>query len=227
MGKEMTLEQAIDYMDGRTCDAAAVRKAQQRRDAIRRRRALTQAERDEKSAAICRHLQELFAGDEFAGVKTVFSYRATWEEANVDAFNTWAQERGICVAYPRSLPGGIMKALVPCGRKDWKQGAYGIWEPAEERSEPVDPEKFDAILVPCVSFDRKGNRCGHGAGCYDRYLPRCREDGKAVLIAFDVQETGALVTEATDVPIRLAVTESGVKRVREPAPEGAKEESMK
>ena len=62
---------------------------------------------------------------------------------------------------------------------------------------------------------------------YDRYLPRCREDGKAVLIAFDVQETGALVTEATDVPIRLAVTESGVKRVREPAPEGAKEESMK
>ena len=65
------------------------------------------------------------------------------------------------------------------------------------------------------------------AGCYDRYLPRCREDGKAVLIAFDVQETGTLVTEATDVPIRLAVTESGVKRVREPAPEGAKEESMK
>ena len=208
MGKEMTLEQAIDYMDGRTCEAAAVRKAQQRRDAIRRRRALTRAERDEKSAAICRYLQELFAGDEFAGVKTVFFF--------------W-----ICVAYPRSLPGGIMKALVPCGRKDWKQGAYGIWEPAEERSEPVDPEKFDAILVPCVSFDRKGNRCGHGAGCYDRYLPRCREDGKAVLIAFDVQETGALVTEATDVPIRLAVTESGVKRVREPAHEGAKEESMK
>ena len=188
-------------------------KKQQRRNATDRRRELTQAERDEKSAAICKNLEELFSGEDFAGVRTVLSYRATLEEANVDAFGVWAQKQGIAVAYPISLPNGIMKAMVPRKKDAWRQGPFGIWEPEEEFSDPADPEEIDVILVPCVAFDRKGNRCGHGAGYYDRYLPQCRKDMIPVLIAFDAQETDTLMTDATDVPVRIIVTETGVIRV--------------
>ena len=188
-------------------------KKQQRRNATDRRRELTQAERDEKSAAICKNLEELFSGEDFAGERTVLSYRATREEANVDAFNDWAQKKGITVAYPISLPNGIMKAMVSRKEDAWRQGPFGIWEPEEEFSDPADPEEIDVILVPCVAFDRKGNRCGHGAGYYDRYLPQCRKDMIPVLIAFDAQETDTLMTDATDVPVRIIVTETGVIRV--------------
>ena len=131
----------------------------------------------------------------------------------MDAFGVWAQKQGIAVAYPSSLPNGIMKAMVPRKKDAWRQGPFGIWEPEEEFSDPVDPEEIDVILVPCVAFDRKGNRCGHGAGYYDRYLPQCRKDMIPVLIAFDAQETDTLMTDATDVPVRIIVTETGVIRV--------------
>ena len=229
-GVEASLKKAAERArDGKPCPvvafgslymAGAIRtafpqlcKKQQRRNATDRRRELTQAERDEKSAAICKNLEELFSGEDFAGERTVLSYRATLEEANVDAFGAWAQKQGIAVAYPISLPNGIMKAMVPRKKDAWRQGPFGIWEPEEEFSDPVDPEEIDVILVPCVAFDRKGNRCGHGAGYYDRYLPQCRKDMIPVLIAFDAQETDTLMTDATDVPVRIIVTETGVIRV--------------
>ena len=85
-------------------------KKQQRRLAIERRRALTQEERDEKSRAICDLLIKLIKDPRYSGVRTIFSYRGTWDEVNVDAFNDWAERQGYRVAYPISLTDGIMKA---------------------------------------------------------------------------------------------------------------------
>ena len=60
-------------------------KKQQRRLAIERRRALTQEERDEKSRAICDLLIKLIKDPRYSKVRTIFSYRGTWDEVNVDA----------------------------------------------------------------------------------------------------------------------------------------------
>ena len=187
----------------------AIDKKQQRKLAIERRRALTQEERDEKSRAICDLLINLIKEPRYSTVKRIFSYRATWEEVNVDAFNSWAEARGYRVAYPISLPGGIMKAAIPSEKDAWHRAAYGISEPVIEKSEVLEPEEIDLVIVPCVAFDAHGNRCGHGAGYYDRFMTRMAPEA-LVMAAFEAQKFEELATEKTDIPIRTIVTEEGV-----------------
>ena len=187
-------------------------KKQQRGLTIERRRALTQEERDEKSRAICDLLIKLIKDPRYSGVRTIFSYRGTWDEVNVDAFNDWAEVQGYRVAYPISLPKGIMKAAVPAEENAWHRAAYGIFEPVMENSKILEPEDIDLVIVPCVAFDDHGNRCGHGAGYYDRFMA-CMPPESLIMVAFEAQKMEALVTEETDIPVSTIVTETGITRI--------------
>ena len=187
-----------------------LRKKEQRKTIAARRRELTREECAEKSRAICRHLETLLEKGEFQDVRTVFSYRAMPEEANVDRFNRRMEESGRKVAYPVSLPHGIMKAAVPQGEDAWRRGAYGITEPDLDRSEILLPEQMDLILVPCVAFDRKGNRCGHGAGYYDRFLPKLRPETPAWAAAYEIQKVTLISADPWDIPMNRIITESTV-----------------
>ena len=187
-------------------------KKQQRGLTIERRRALTQEERDEKSRAICDLLIKLIKDPRYSGVRTIFSYRGTWDEVNVDAFNDWAERQGYRVAYPISLPKGIMKAAVPAEENAWHRAAYGILEPVMENSKILEPGDIDLVIVPCVAFDEYGNRCGHGAGYYDRFMA-CMPPESLIMVAFEAQKMEALVTEETDIPVSTIVTETGITRI--------------
>ncbi len=196
--------------DSQACSGSVRRgKAEQRKLATDRRRALTQAERDEKSRVISERLIGLLGEPRYSKVHTIFSYRATWEEVNVDMFNAWAEAQGYRVAYPISLPHGIMKAAVPENENSWHRAVYDILEPIAEQSEILKPEEIDLIIVPCVAFDAQGNRCGHGAGYYDRFMVRMAPEA-LVMAAFEAQRLEKLVTEETDLPIRTIVTEAEI-----------------
>lgn len=186
-----------------------LRKREQRKIIAERRRKLTREECAEKSREICRHLETLLKEADFRNVRNVFSYRAMPEEADVDSFNWLLERSGRKVAYPVSLPHGVMKAAVPRGEGAWRRGAYDIKEPDLDKSDILLPEQVDLVLVPCVAFDRKGNRCGHGAGYYDRFLALCRPETILLMIAFDIQELEEIATEETDRRIPRIVTESG------------------
>lgn len=187
-------------------------KKQQRKLAVDRRRALTQDERDEKSRAICDLLIKLIKDPRYSEVRTIFSYRGTWDEVNVDAFNNWAEAQGYRVAYPISLPKGIMKAAVPAQKDAWQRAAYGILEPVMENSKILEPEDIDLVIVPCVAFDEYGNRCGHGAGYYDRFLTKMAPEA-LIMAAFEAQRLEKLITEETDIPVPTIVTETGITRI--------------
>ena len=190
----------------------AIDKKQQRKLAVEKRRALTQEERDEKSRAICDLLIKLIKDPRYSKVRTIFSYRGTWDEVNVDAFNDWAEVQGYRVAYPISLPKGIMKAAVPAEENAWHRAAYGILEPVMENSKILEPGDIDLVIVPCVAFDDYGNRCGHGAGYYDRFMA-CMSPESLIMVAFEAQRSEKLITEETDIPIRTIVTETGIARI--------------
>ena len=190
----------------------AIDKKLQRKLAVEKRRALTQEERDEKSRAICDLLIKHIKDPRYSEVRTIFSYRGTWDEVNVDAFNNWAEGQGYRVAYPISLPKGIMKAAVPVEKDAWHRAAYGILEPVMENSKILEPGDIDLVIVPCVAFDDHGNRCGHGAGYYDRFMA-CMPPESLIMVAFEAQRSEKLITEETDIPVSTIVTETGITRI--------------
>ena len=59
---------------------------------------------------------------------------------------------------------------------------YGIPEPTGGIE--VKPDEIDAIFIPLLAFDCKGNRVGYGKGYYDRFLSVCRKDALKIGISF-------------------------------------------
>ncbi len=183
---------------------ASGRKGVQRRQAQAARRAMSEEERRSADETICRRLLELPALQQ---ARTVLSYRALPEEADLSALHRQLLARGVRLCFPVSLGRGRMEAWEP---GDWKQGRYGIWEPDRENSRKVEPEEIDLVLAPCVGFDARLDRLGHGAGYYDRYLPLCR--GEAVAVAFECQRLPRVAADANDRPVSAVVTEKTVYR---------------
>ena len=197
-------------------EAASIRKAAQRKKATAARRALDAETRAEKSRRVSgfmyEYLQTLKIERTEAGlppVRTIFSYAAAWDEADLSEFHRKARAEGVRIAFPLCHGSGIMEAVVPGGNKKeyWRTGAYGIREPVPELAVPVKPEDIDLVIVPCVAFDGRGGRLGHGAGYYDRYLPNLREDAVMVLAAFEEQRLPEIVMEETDVLIPVCISD--------------------
>ena len=183
-------------------------KKEQRTACLRARAQLTAEYRASANTSICHALSEL---PELKSTGLVLSYSAIADEVDLQAFHQVEEETGTRIAYPMTRPHGLMDAGIPgiFGGPRFVTAAYGIREPDPEFAEIADPEEIDVILVPCVGFDRNGGRLGHGAGYYDRYLPQCTH-AKKILIAYDVQELGQVVTDTHDVLMDAVLTESGI-----------------
>ena len=173
-------------------------KTEQRRLALAARRALGDEQRGAYSAALCERLLNV---PEVRAAKTVLSYRALPDEADPAALERKLDAR---IAYPLCLSEGGMEARVPTGAL--RPGPYGILEPDPEASLLVPPEEIELVLAPCVAFDAQRRRLGHGAGYYDRYLPRCNH-ACVIAVAFEVQRLERVVTDERDVRMDLIVTE--------------------
>ena len=178
-------------------------KREQREIALAARRAMTPEARAAASAKICGRLAALPA---LRKARTVLSYMALDDEADLSALHEALRARGIRLVFPVSLPHGILEAREPGG---WTLGPYGIREPDRANSVFVSPEEIDLVIAPCVGFDEQRCRLGHGAGYYDRFLPRCT--GAAIIAAaFESQKLPAVVCEAHDLPMDTVVTERTV-----------------
>lgn len=86
-------------------------------------------------------------------------------------------------------------------------GQFGARIPAELHY--FEPE---ILIVPLLSFDRRGGRLGYGGGFYDRTLEllRKRRATLAIGFAFAGQEVAETPLGATDQRLDMIVTEAGV-----------------
>jgi 5,10-methenyltetrahydrofolate synthetase len=65
--------------------------------------------------------------------------------------------------------------------------------------------------VPLLGFDARRHRLGYGAGYYDRWLAGCRGSHTLkVGLAAELARVPALPALATDIPLDLIVTDTGI-----------------
>lgn len=174
-----------------------------RREKIRARKALSPKERAQKSAEICRRLQE---SAEWKKSGTVLVYVSYGEEVSTRELIEQAFLDGKRVYCPRVCGKGRMEFYRILSADDLQPGFCGIPEPSG------DGERFPAgvlqpydilILVPGTVFDRCGHRIGYGGGYYDRYLARFPKGNRPCCIGlcFGCQMTESLVPKEHDIPV--------------------------
>jgi 5-formyltetrahydrofolate cyclo-ligase len=93
---------------------------------------------------------------------------------------------------------------------DMERHRWGYLQPVANAPElPLD--EIGAVLVPGVLFDRRGGRLGHGAGYYDRLLPRLRADVILVGVTTEDRLVEELPTDPRDVRMTHLATEQGLR----------------
>ena len=170
---------------------------------LARRRARSEAERDEAAAAIVATLQE-----RFHGVGTLAAFVPDPIEPG----------HGRLPGAYTDLASRVLLPVVPAkGRVlDWalyagelEVGRYDLQQPVGPRLGAAAIADADAIIVPALAVDRFGYRLGRGGGYYDRALVLARPDAVLVTLVFDGERVDDLPREVHDRPVTAVVTPSG------------------
>jgi len=130
-----------------------------------KRVALTAAQVQQASAAICQHLA---AWPTFQNARTVMAYLAFNNEVSLQELIDAHPEK--VWVLPRTLPAGRL-TIHRYQPERLTLHRWGILQPAADA--PLAPlAEIELVLAPGVGFDKNGGRLGFGGGYYDRLLPK-------------------------------------------------------
>ena len=169
-------------------------KKELRRYIREKKRAMTEAEIEEKS----RRLGELFLATEaYRKADTIYGYLPYNQEVRTVPMLEQALRDGKRVAVPKCY-GDEMRFIYLTDLTRVEKGYAGIPEPVEDG--PVAHDRTALVLMPGLAFDREGHRIGYGGGFYDKYLSA--EPGHPTLaLCYDFQMLPELETEEYDIPV--------------------------
>ena len=146
---------------------------------------------------------------EFAAASKILLYASKGSEAHTGGIIQTALAFGKKVALPvTKKESKTLELYWADSLSELKEGAFGIPEPPENPERRATPEEIELVIVPGVSFDRRGHRIGYGMGYYDSLLSRmkCPKIG----LAYDIQIVPHVPNEPHDVAVDKVVTESEV-----------------
>lgn len=87
-----------------------------------------------------------------------------------------------------------------------QKGPYGIYEPTEILSVPIND--IETVLIPGIAFSKNGDRLGFGKGYYDRFLSEFQ--GMKIGICYDFQIQDTIPTSSHDIKMDLIITEKRI-----------------
>lgn len=183
----------------------ASEKARLRQEMLAKRRALSAEER----ASMRRGLTErVLSLPQYRTAKKILAYLALPGEADLDDVIRAALADGKQVYVPVCLPERQMEAGQLMNMDDFVPGPFGLRDlPPGYLS--TEPEELDLVLVPAVACDLSGARLGHGAGYYDRYLPKVAP-GRRIAVLWDFQIVPQVPEDSFDQKMGGFVTEKRV-----------------
>ncbi len=157
---------------------------------------LTAAERDRATDCALAQLEPSAAWRE---ARCVMIYAPMIVEPSLDRW--WlglAQPPGgKIICYPRIVDRNLEVRVVR-SLDQLKPAAFGLREPDPERTERIDPDQLDLVIVPGLAFTAQGDRLGRGAGYYDRFLATLAPRVGTVALAFACQMRERLPIEPHD-----------------------------
>lgn len=145
------------------------------------------------SHTACQHLLD---NSLLAKAKTVMMYYPLSDEVDITSVIEQYADRGKTVLLPQVTGDTTMVLRRYTGRKDLREGAFGIMEPCGELF--TDYKDIDVAVIPGMAFDSECNRLGRGKGYYDRFLPLLPDDIYIIGICFPFQLLQHIPTEAHD-----------------------------
>ncbi len=176
------------------CDKAALRAKKRSQIA-----AATDEYIEKSDAAI---FEKLISLPQLESAATVFLYYSVGREVSTIKLLKRLLEEGRRVALPKCRSCGEMSFRLLESLEQLLPGRFGIPEP---EGEEVRPERGDIIIVPALCCDAAGNRLGHGAGYYDRYLAGTDAFTVCLCRAEFLEES--LPAEDTDVAVDMVITD--------------------
>ncbi len=194
-----------------------------RRGFIEKRKALPKATRDELDAKLRERFLALVT---YRYADILLLYAPKEYEIDVMPIAYAALEAGKKIAFPRCFdtPDGThrMAFHIVSSPDELVVGAYGIREPLPDMPLYDKHSGENAvIIVPALSYDRKGYRLGYGGGYYDRFLPGFH--GTTVGLVYCDFMKGDLPKSRYDLPVDVVINERKVTAVeRRPSIGGAR-----
>ena len=180
---------------------------------IEARNALSLEEVRDKSSRIA---GRLMAYDSYQRAGTVFFYCSKDREVQTRDLIEKALQDGKKVVLPLCLEGSDLQArYIRNLFRDCTEGAWGLMEPALDRTREARIEDVDLLIVPGIAFDLKGQRMGWGKGYFDRFLKRLRPGQLKIGLAFEAQVAPILETEPHDQKVDVLITENRIIKCKE------------
>ncbi|MEA2012847.1 MAG: 5-formyltetrahydrofolate cyclo-ligase [Verrucomicrobiota bacterium] len=147
---------------------------------------------------------------------SVASYFTFGNEANINEFNknVLATNGKLFLPFWSESTKSYFFSLVNDWEKDLQKGMYGIMEPIPE-CQIYSPEngevKIEALFIPGVAFDLKGNRLGRGKGFYDRMLKDSTEI--KIGVCYEFQLIANLPKTKHDIEMDIIITENKIYKI--------------
>ena len=120
-----------------------------------------------------------------------------------------AWDEGKQIVIPKCLPKERKMDFRQLERFDQLESVYsGLLEPIESKTNLVELNDIDLLIVPGIAFDSAGFRMGFGGGYYDRFLQSFK--GNTVSLAFSDQIVSNLPKEDHDIPVEKVITDEEI-----------------
>jgi 5-formyltetrahydrofolate cyclo-ligase len=178
-----------------------------RREVLRRRQERGAEQRLVVADAIAAHLLDAA----FTRVERIACHLSMGTEPGTGPLITGLLTSGIEVIVPVTAPKSQLHWVVFDPAAPLRLSSIGVPEPVGPRLDPEALATAGLVIVPAMAVDHAGHRLGRGAGYYDRALATVTAPVCAVVHADELVES--VPHEEHDVPVQMAVTESGIFRV--------------
>jgi 5-formyltetrahydrofolate cyclo-ligase len=177
----------------------AIDKASLRRTLVAARGSMSDSARASAGRLIRDHILEM---PEISAAGTIAAYYSAGSEPDTRGLVFALWKRGSYVVLPVLLPDGDLDWASYEGPDSLAPGPHGLLQPVEQLRGPGTVARADAVLVPALAIDARGNRLGRGGGSYDRALARVGPQVPTIGLLYDDELRPSVPVEPHDQRVR-------------------------